>query len=117
MFRGGFVEAIKGAALFPDDHPYHFKFLVEWCYTQKFPPITDLHGRDCEARKSTYYRMLGLYCFAEKYNILRLMDYCIDSVMACQPEGLTYNKSLMYTTLKTLPRCVYFYPGPASTGW
>jgi hypothetical protein len=52
----------------PDDDPTAFALFLEWLYRRKYAPL-DIHDRNA------FTDRIKLYCFADKIDVLELMDY------------------------------------------
>jgi hypothetical protein len=78
LFRGSFKESTEKTAELPEDSPEAFELMLEWCYKGKLPQCGDVPA---QFRKDACWKRLKVYCFAEKYNIIQLMDHSIDFLL------------------------------------
>lgn len=79
MFQGSFAEASSGVAHFPEDSPEAWELFIQWLYIGRLPPLIQTAHRD-RAEAAALDKRIQLYCLAETYNIVALMDSTIDTI-------------------------------------
>ncbi|CZT43716.1 uncharacterized protein RSE6_03790 [Rhynchosporium secalis] len=70
MFNGGFLEAKTQSAKLPEDDARAFEYFLGWLY------------QDTIGKLDSIAEHMALLGFAEKYNLLPLMDLTMDSMMS-----------------------------------
>lgn len=79
MFNGGFREATDNTAHFPEDDIDAWELLVQWLYQGHLQPLILCPNRD-KTDMAALEKRVKLYCLAETYGIVHLMDNTMDTI-------------------------------------
>ncbi|KUJ24535.1 uncharacterized protein LY89DRAFT_24224 [Mollisia scopiformis] len=110
MFDGQFIEAAKKAADFPEDDEAAWEELIAWSYGAFFHVFLPCDRRrvNLDAKEAlAFFNRIKLCCLAEKYNIIRLYNLGVDSLIDFLWQGPSTMPILSWDVFQVCCRYAY----------